>query len=68
MYIKIEFGENLSEGIMKFCDKCEDRYNLGSQLHDAFGIDIESIMKSAFSTGAQNLKIFVETEKTDGQT
>jgi len=67
MYIQIEFGENLSMVIKDFCSKCDDRYNLGTELHSAFGIDLESIVTSAFSIKAKSLKVLIETEKADDQ-
>jgi len=50
MIIDLEVGDNLRKMVEDFCFKCEDRYNLGSEVRDAFGLDfgnmIDQLIKS----------------------
>ena len=58
MYIELEIGDNLKDAIGEFCRRCEDKYNLGSNVESAFGIDFVRLMEQ--NKEMQNLIVTVE--------
>lgn len=64
MKLELEVGGNLRMMIEEFCSKCDDRYNLGSEVSAAFGLDfgdmVDKLIKSYSKGELKEITIKVE--------
>ena len=61
--VKLEIGENLRDVLEKFIEVCEDRYNLGAKVQDAFGVNWTKILKDAGSLPEGDLVLTVHRDE-----
>ena len=64
MKLELEIGLNLRMMVEEFCRHCEDRYNLGNQVSNAFGLNfgdmVDKLIKSHLKGELKEIIIKVE--------
>lgn len=67
MRIELEIGMNLRGAIETFCSECDNRYNLGNELSNAFGLNfgymVDQLIKSHLKGELEEITIKIGRNK-----